>query len=114
MSTCCGSTTCRGTTACSSGKTLWEELVAHYDRGVAEVEAMQATWASLEPWVDAERFEKTRIYLEVQHREALWWRDACLSYFMHVSGRSLPAGSRVPAHSLEYYEALSFPYAPGH
>ncbi|MGA8204508.1 MAG: alpha-glucuronidase family glycosyl hydrolase [Woeseiaceae bacterium] len=97
-----------------SGETLWQELVAHYGRGVAEVEALQATWASLEPWVDAERFEKTRVYLEVQHREALWWRDACVSYFMHVSGRALPAGSRVPAHSLEYYEALSFPYAPGH
>ncbi|HSC13977.1 MAG TPA: alpha-glucuronidase family glycosyl hydrolase, partial [Gammaproteobacteria bacterium] len=27
-----------------SGRTLWEELVAHYDRGVAEVAAMQADW----------------------------------------------------------------------
>ena len=97
-----------------SGKTLWEEIVAHYDKGVAEVEAMQGTWAGLEPWVDPERFEKTSIYLAIQHREALWWRDACLAYFMRVSKRPLPEGTRPPAHPLEYYEALSFPFAPGH
>ena len=34
--TCCsGSITCAGTIASTSGKTLWEELVAHYDYGVA-------------------------------------------------------------------------------
>lgn len=38
-----------------SGRTLWEALVARYDAGVAEVERMQATWASLERYVDAER-----------------------------------------------------------
>jgi len=96
-----------------SGKTLWEALVAHYDKGVAEVEAMQATWATLEPYVDPQRFAKTRIYLSVQHREALWWRDACLAYFMRVSGLPLPEDSRAPAHTLEYYEGLSFPFAPG-
>ena len=97
-----------------SGKTLWEELVARYDRGVAEVEAMQATWTSLEPFVDAERFEKTRAFLAIQADEARWWRDACLAYFMAQSGLDLPAGARAPAESLEYYQALEFPYAPGH
>lgn len=97
-----------------SGRTLWEELVAHYDKGIAEVEAVQATWESLEPWVDPERFEKTRNYLSIQQREALWWRDACLAYFMRIAKRPLPEGSRPPAHPLEYYEALSFRFAPGH
>jgi alpha-glucuronidase len=96
-----------------SGNTLWEELVARYDRGVAEVEAMQATWATLEPYVDAERFAKTRDFLAIQANEARWWRDACLAYFMAQSGLDLPAGARPPAESLEYYQALEFPYAPG-
>ena len=43
-----------------SGRTLWEELVAHYDRGVAEVAAMRADWATLEPFVDAERSRRRR------------------------------------------------------
>jgi alpha-glucuronidase len=96
-----------------SGKSLWEELVAHYEYGVAEVAAMQDTWQSLEAFVDAERFAKTRDLLAIQKREAEWWRDACLAYFMSVSGLSLPAGTRPPARSLEEYQALEFPYAPG-
>jgi alpha-glucuronidase len=96
-----------------SGKTLWEELVARYDRGVAEVEAMQRTWRTLESYVDAERYANTRTYLEIQHKEAQWWRDACLAYFMSVSKLPLPAGARPPAYPLEYYKELSFPFAPG-
>ncbi|HWN39071.1 MAG TPA: alpha-glucuronidase family glycosyl hydrolase [Gammaproteobacteria bacterium] len=96
-----------------SGQTLWEELVRHYDRGVAEVAAMQADWATLAPFVDAERFAKTAELLEIQAREARWWRDACLAYFSARSGLSLPRGVAQPEHSLEYYMSLRFPYAPG-
>jgi alpha-glucuronidase len=95
------------------GSTLWEEIVAHYDAGVAEVDAMQAKWASLERFVDPQRFDKTRRLLAIQAREARWWRDACVAYFQHVSGRSLPAGAKPPQESLEYYRSLEFPYAPG-
>jgi alpha-glucuronidase len=49
-----------------------------------------------------------------QAYEAQWWRDACIAYFQRVSGLPLPQGTRAPAHPLEYYQALSFPYAPGH
>ena len=66
----------------SDGQTLWQSLVAHYDRGVAQVEAMQRTWAGLEAYVDADRYAKTRDFLAIQLREARWWRDACLAYFM--------------------------------
>jgi alpha-glucuronidase len=96
-----------------SGRTLWEELVYRYDRGVAEVEAMQKTWAALEPFVDPERFQSVAQKLAVQLREARWWRDACLSYFARISGRPLPAGVRPPEHTLDYYRSLSFPHAPG-
>jgi alpha-glucuronidase len=96
-----------------SGRTLWEELVARYDRGVAAVEQMNATWQTLEAHIDAQRFAQTRQFLAVQLREAQWWRDACVAYFQQVSGLALPAGARAPAQSLEYYQSLQFPYAPG-
>jgi alpha-glucuronidase len=96
-----------------SGRTLWEELVAHYDRGVAEVAAMRADWATLEPFVDAERFEKTARLLAIQAREARWWRDACIAYFRSRSGLPLPRGVAEPEHSIEHYQSLRFPYAPG-
>lgn len=96
-----------------SGETLWQALIARYDRGVAEVEAMRAAWALLERHVDRERFDKTRRFLAVQEREARWWRDACIAYFRERSGRELPHGVRAPARSLEHYKGLEFPYAPG-
>jgi alpha-glucuronidase len=96
-----------------SGRTLWEEIVAHYDRGLTEVAAMQADWATLEPFVDAERFAKTTRLLEIQAREARWWRDACVAYFSSRSGLPLPSGVAEPEHTLEHYMSLRFPYAPG-
>jgi len=96
-----------------SGRTLWEELVARYDQGVAQVAAMQATWEALGEYVDAERFNKVSRYFAIQLAEARWWRDACIAYFGDVSGRPLPAGAEPPAESVEYYRGLEFPYAPG-
>ncbi|WHO40569.1 alpha-glucuronidase family glycosyl hydrolase [Sphingobium sp. AP49] len=98
----------------ASGETLWDGLIHHYDRGVEAVAAMQRDWAALKPQVDAERFAQVEAFLAIQHREALWWRDACIAYFQSVSGRPLPAGSAAPAHPLDWYKAQSFPYAPGH
>lgn len=96
-----------------SGRDLWQELVYRYDRGVQKVEEMRARWAQLEPLVDRERFAQTSSFLAVQAREARWWRDASIAYFREISGRELPAGTAPPAHSLEYYRAQSFPWAPG-
>jgi alpha-glucuronidase len=36
-----------------------------------------------------------------------------VAYFQAVSGRPLPDGVRPPERTLEYYESLEFPYAPG-
>jgi len=96
-----------------SGQSLWQELIEHYDHGVAEVERMQADWAKLEPWVDAQRFDRVSRLLTIQLREARWWRDACIAYFARQSGLELPEGARPPEHDLEYYQSLEFPYAPG-
>ncbi|HEU4603933.1 MAG TPA: alpha-glucuronidase family glycosyl hydrolase [Steroidobacteraceae bacterium] len=96
-----------------SGRTLWDELVVHYTQGVQQVHDMRATWQSLAPYVDARRHWEVDQFLRIQEQEAQWWRDACIAYFQSFSKRPLPQGYAPPAKSLEYYESLSFPYAPG-
>jgi alpha-glucuronidase len=97
----------------ASGRPLWDELLGRYDRGVAEVARMRATWAGLAPYVDAPRYRQVADFLAIQQREAQWWRDASIAYWQHVSGRTLPPGIAPPPHPLAYYQSLSFPYAPG-
>jgi alpha-glucuronidase len=96
-----------------SGHTLWDELVMHYTQGVQTVHDMRATWQSLSQYVDARRHWEVDQFLGIQEKEAKWWRDACIAYFQTFSKRPLPAGYAAPEHSLEYYESLEFPYAPG-
>ena len=95
------------------GRTVWQALIDHYDRGVAEVARMQAEWASLRSEIDPERFDQVSAFLAIQADEAKWWRDASVAYWQSVNGRALPDGAPAPEHSLEYYKALSFPNAPG-
>lgn len=96
-----------------SGQTLWDGLVTRYSRGVATVDGMGATWATLSPYVDPQRHAQVADFLKIQKNEAQWWRDASIAYFQTFSKRPLPAGEKPPAHSLDYYESLKFPYAPG-
>lgn len=96
-----------------SGRTLWRELVHRYNAGVDTVRWMQDQWAALEGKIDEERYSQTETFLQIQKNEAEWWRDACLQYFKMFSGRPIPDQYEQPAHSLEYYKSLEFPYAPG-
>jgi len=97
----------------ASGRTLWDELVARYSRGVAEVGAMRRRWDALAPLVDAQRHEEVAAFLAIQQEEAQWWRDACVAYFQSISRLPLPAGEAPPAHDLAWYRAIRNPYAPG-
>jgi alpha-glucuronidase len=96
-----------------SGDTLWDGLVKHYGRGVAYVDGMNRTWAGLAPYVDPQRHAEVADFLKIQRDEAQWWRDASVAWFGSFSKRPLPAGEKAPAKSLEEYEAMQFPYAPG-
>ncbi len=96
-----------------SGRPLWDELVLHYDRGVAGVRAMRATWDGLDGRIDPARHAQVAAFLAIQQNEAQWWRDASVAYFQSISGRPLPAGSAAPPHPLAHYKALEFPHAPG-
>lgn len=97
----------------ASGRTLWAELVARYDRGVASVVDMRARWATLQADIDPVRHADVTAYLAVQEIEARWWRDACLAYFQSASGLPLPAGVRPPERPLNDYKAQRFNFAPG-
>jgi alpha-glucuronidase len=97
----------------ASGRTLWEELVTRYSRGVAQVAAMQRVWATVAPSVDAERAAVVTAMLDVQRREAQWWRDASVAYWQSISKRPLPKGEASPLETLNAYKRRSFPYAPG-
>jgi alpha-glucuronidase len=97
----------------NSGRTLWDELVHHYTRGVNTVSGMRTTWAGLKDYVDPERHAQVATFLAIQEKEAKWWRDACIAYFQTFSDRPLPEGYAAPEHTLEYYKSLEFPYAPG-
>jgi alpha-glucuronidase len=96
----------------SSGRTLWDELVIHYFRGVRYVAGMRKTWASLRPYVDAERYAEVADRLRVQQTEAEWWRDACIAYFQDISHRPTPPGYPAPKHPASYYEARGTPPDP--
>ena len=96
-----------------SGRTLWDEMVSRYTHGVDEVKRMRASWARLRDGIDAERHAQVAAFLAIQEREAQWWRDASIAYWRSVNGLPLPGGEAPPRHSLGYYQALEFPYAPG-
>jgi alpha-glucuronidase len=95
------------------GLSLWDKLALSYQRGVEEVEGMQKTWGEMKTYVDYERYNHVKMLLAIQLKEAQWWRDACLLYFQQFSGLPLPRGVPSPEHSLEYYQMLKFPNAPG-
>lgn len=96
-----------------SGKTLWDELCYRYNLGVDSVKAMQQRWNSAKKFVDEERFNQVTMLLNIQLKEAKWWRDACLSYFSSIAQLPIPAKYEQPEYSLEYYKSLQFPFAPG-
>lgn len=96
-----------------SGRTLWDELLHRYQRGVDSVRTMQATWASLAHHVDGERHAQVSAFLRIQEHEARWWRDACVLYFQTFSRMPIPPSYEKPEHDLEYYQAINKKYVPG-
>jgi alpha-glucuronidase len=96
-----------------SGHTLWDELCHQYNLGVEQVQHMQQIWASLEVLVDEARFEMVSRFLEIQKKEARWWRDACLLYFQTFSQLPIPATYEQPTETLEHYQNISHYYVPG-
>ena len=68
-----------------NGKTLWQNICAHYDRGVSEAERFAAVWQTMRPYVDEERFNHVSRLMDVQVDNAKEWRNVCLGYFSAFS-----------------------------
>ncbi|MEN9909436.1 MAG: hypothetical protein RLZZ540_2585 [Bacteroidota bacterium] len=96
-----------------NGETLWNSLALKYQEGVNQVESMNSTWNKMEHYVDQTRFKEVQMLLNIQHKEAKWWRDACLLYFQQYSGKELPKSVEKPTLTLNYFKSLKFPFAPG-
>jgi alpha-glucuronidase len=93
----------------SSGRSIWEELVYRYSLGVDAVQTMKDQWAMVKGRIDTKRFNDVTGFLQTQHYEARWWRDACLTYFASLNKKAIPAGYSPPQQSLSYYQGLSCP-----
>jgi alpha-glucuronidase len=94
-------------------KSLWEEMIYRYDKGVKDVQKMSNIWDSLKSRIDPEISQTVSAHLTIQNKEAQWWRDACLRYFATVGNLQFPKDVITPPYDLNYYKSLSFPYAPG-
>lgn len=97
----------------STGKTLWNELCYRYNSGVNSVRWMKQTWDGLAKLVDKQRFQHVKMLLDIQEKEAIWWRNSCLLYFQTFSKMPFPPGLEQPDKDLSYYQSLKFPFAPG-
>ncbi len=95
-----------------SGRTLWEELCYRYYAGVEGVREMQREWNGLRSKIDEENFWHVQTMLTIQEKEAVWWRNTCVLYFQTFSRRPIPADLEKPQQTLQYYQELSFPFAP--
>lgn len=96
-----------------SGRTLWEEMVYLYDLGVQETDEMLDKWNGIANRCDPALFSQVQSHLRIQQKEATWWRDACLAYFQSIHQLPYPPFSHPPKYPLDYYQNLSYPYAPG-
>jgi alpha-glucuronidase len=98
----------------SSGRSLWDELTWRYCRGVQRVVAMKDTWRTLAGGIDSERYDETRAFLDIQEKEARWWRDASVLYFQTFSRRPLrPDDCGPPSGTLEHFMSINLRYVPG-
>jgi alpha-glucuronidase len=90
----------------STGRTLWDELCLRYYDGVQQVKKMETIWESQKSEIDSETFENVKGRLKIQQKEALWWRDACILYFITYSKASIPAPLLSPTRTLEEVKKL--------
>jgi alpha-glucuronidase len=96
-----------------NGRTLWDGLGLKYQEGVDKVRDMIKTWKTMEPYVDKNRHHQVSMLLNIQLKEAIWWKDACMLYFQTFSKMDFPKEMETPKHTLEYYKSLKYPFAPG-
>lgn len=95
------------------GNTLWDGMALKYQQGVDEVAEMVSLWNKMGNYVDEQRHHEVKMLLNIQYKEAKWWRDSCLLYFQQFSGKELPEGVEKPIETLKEFQSRKFPFAPG-
>ena len=90
----------------STGRTLWNELCFRYYDGVEQVRKLQTDWESLKAEIDIETFDNVKGRLEIQEKEALWWRDACVLYFIDYAKMPISVPLIPPARTLNEVKKL--------
>lgn len=96
-----------------NGRSLWDGMALKYQEGVNQVVEMISTWDKMTVYVSQEQHKEVSMLLQIQLKEAKWWRDACLLYFQTYSKKELPVGVEKPKKTLAYFRSLKFPFAPG-
>jgi alpha-glucuronidase len=89
-----------------SGRTLWDEMALHYQHGVDRVRATRKEWDKLSGVIDGERHAAVAKKLAIQERDAIWWKDASLSYVATFSKLPLPEGVEKPERTLADYKRI--------
>ena len=92
-----------------SGRTLWEELGASYQRGLDTVRGYRDRWDEARPWIDPEVWADVERRLAVQERDAEWWKDGCLLYFATFAGLPWPSTAEPAVYSLDALREVRLP-----
>ena len=64
-----------------SGRTVYEEMQYHYNRGIEEVEDFVRIWKEAKPLIDEQRWQEVDARMQHQLENAREWRKVCLDYF---------------------------------
>jgi len=97
----------------NSGRTVWNELCYRYNLGVDSVRSFIKQWNSLEKNIDKYRFNQVQQFMNIQLKDAIWWRNACLLYFQTFSKMPIPSNYEQPDKTLDYYKSIRILFAPG-
>ncbi len=90
----------------NSGNTLWQELCLRYQQGIDSVRDYQRQWTQLQDYLSAEQYKEGYELLITQHRDAIWWKDACLLFFQQHSHLPFPTTIDPPLHTLDDLQQL--------
>ena len=93
-----------------SGRTLWERSRLPLPRGHRHrpLDASHVAFAARRRST-ARASRDVDDFLAIQEHEAVWWRDAALSYFQTFSHLPVPNGYEPPAHPLVVLSRASLP-----
>jgi len=85
---------------------LWDEMALRYQLGVDWSRKTRREWDALSGVIESSRHSAVANKLAIQERDAVWWKDASLSYFQTFSKLPLPKGVQKPQRTLEEYKRI--------